>query len=260
MLTEEDRRRLYESRHNLGAAAKPEIITASPAQQSAIAESAADVAIARDVLAAAAATVDREKGETDAERTKLQQASAAAIRRYGFIRGRVDAALLNVDPDAPLPAGELDRRRRVIERQFKLAPSDFERIALGATLETLGSVAGALESDPDLKPLGLAPSLAAAHAVAVAAAKELNREVDEDAMAMAALRDARDDFDRAGRAHALLIESVLVRAGREGELGRYVLARDPAYAARRAAGKPVAEEPGADDAEKPAPAPAVQPG
>ena len=68
-------------------------------------------------------------------------------------------------------------------------------------------------------------------------------------------------MDRAAEAHALLVKSILTRAGRKEELGRYILAADPAYAARRAARAPIGEEPGIGevDAETPAPQPPAAP-
>jgi len=252
-LTDEDRRRLYESRHDLDAASNPARLTDHPAFLPALAASHGALQSSRDGLKAAAALVVQEKGETDAERVKLQQALAQARLRYGFIRAKVQDALLNIDPDAPIATSEIDRRSKLFQRIFRVAPSDLERVSQGALIEILGSVAGALASEPDLAPLGHAQALAAQHAAAVTAAGDLDRETDEDAQAMVGLRAAREAFDRAAEAHALLVESVLVRAGRAQDLGRFVLARDPAYAARRAARAPLGDEPdiGGVDAEPP---------
>jgi len=46
----------------------------------------------------------------DLERAKLEEAVRGAGRRYGFVRAEVQDALLNVDPDMPLPASEMERR------------------------------------------------------------------------------------------------------------------------------------------------------
>ena len=73
------------------------------------------------------------------------------------------------------------------------------------------------------------------------------REQREDREATASLNAARDVLDTAHRAHALAVESVLVRGGKRADLGRYLLARDASYIARRAAKKPINEEPGAPD-------------
>jgi hypothetical protein len=47
-----------------------------------------------------------------------------------------------------------------------------------------------------------------------------------------------------------------VRHDRKEELGQFILSRNAAYAARRAARVPVSEEPGGADVDAPAPAPA----
>lgn len=251
MYTDEDRRRLLESRHDISACDSPATVSPHPDFQSAVVASRDELALARAALQSAAAHSARERTETDTERARLEQAVSAAVRRYGFVRAKVQDALLNIDPDAPLPASEIERRQRLFGRVFRAAPSDLERMGQGSVIELASGVADALEKEPDLAPLGLAPGLAAAVAAARTAAKELNRESNEDAQAMTALRAARELFDRASTAHALLVESILVRAGRKEDLGRLVLAREPAYAARRAARVPVTEEPGANEIEAP---------
>ncbi len=86
--------------------------------------------------------------------------------------------------------------------------------------------------------------------------REHTRETSEDADAMKALRAAREAFDRSASANSHLMESILVRQRREAELGRFVLAREAAYAARRANHTPISAEPGA---EQPAATPAAAP-
>lgn len=259
MYTEEDSRRLLEARRDIQACERPADITPDKAMQHALTESRDELSAARDRLQAAAAIVDREHSETDAERLKLAKALTAAIRRYGFVRSKVSDALLNVDPDDAPGASEMERRQRLYQRVFGTAPSDMERMGQGPLLERLGHVIESLNNDPDLAPLKLAKPLATAHKEAQDAARSLGRETREDAEAMRALRVSREVLDRAAKAHALLVESILVRQGREDDLGHFVLEADPAYAARRAAHVPVAEEAAPEDlgvetpaAEKPA--------
>lgn len=251
MYAEEDRRRLLEARHDIAACQKPADLSPITVYQKAIATSRDDLANADAALRAACSLAAREHTETDIERTKLGQTIDTVIRKYAFIRGKVHDALINIDPDAPLLAPEIERRERLLERIFKMAGSDLERLGQGSIIEFLGSVVEALNHEPDLKPLGFGPTLSNALNAARNAAKELNRETDESAKAMANLRAARDVFDRAAKSHALQIESILVRQSRNEELGRYSLAKDAAYAARRAARAPVADEPGASDLETP---------
>ncbi len=260
MYTEEDRRRLLESRHDLGALAKPAALTENKALQNAAIASRDELAATRETLRVAAADVDREHTETDAERIKLATALTGVTRRYGFVRSKVQDTLLNVDPDASPAPAEIERRQRLVNRVFGASPSDLERLGQGALIERLGSVVEALTKDPDLAPLKHAVTLGAAYKTAQDAAQSLNRETDEDADAMKALRAAREAFDRSASAHSLLLESILVRQKREAELGRFVLGRDAAYTARRAAHTPLSDEPGAEDlGAAPAATPAAAP-
>lgn len=247
MYTEEDRRRLLESRHDLGAIADSAALTDNKAMQAAAIASRDELAVSREALRLAAAAVDREHGETDTERLKLSTMLTLLTRRYGFVRSKVQDVLLNVDPDANLAATEIERRQRLVNRVFGVATSELERLGQGALIERLGSVIEALTTDPDLTPLNHAESLGTAYKAAQEAAQSLNRETDEDADAMKALRVAREALDRSASAHSQLLESILVRQKREAELGRFVLAREAAYAARRAAHTPISEEPGAGD-------------
>lgn len=244
MYTDEDRRRLLESRHDIGACEDAAVLTQVPAYKDAVVASRAELVTCRDALLTAAALVSKEKSETDLERAKLQEAVAALIRRYGFVRGKVQDGLLNVDPDNPLPASEMLRRTRLFERVFRAVPSDLERASQRTAIEKVGGVVKALTDEDDLKPFNFAATLAVAKATAEAAAKSFDRETSEDAAAMTGLRAAREAHDSAAEAHALLVSSVLVRAGRSQEVGSFILSRDAAYAARRAARVPIDEEEG----------------
>jgi hypothetical protein len=168
------------------------------------------------------------------------------IRWYGYCRKRAATHLLEPAPNVKVDAHEMERRQKLFDRVFALNHSDMGKLSTGAAIETWGTVAEALGKEPDLAALNLTEDMSKAHAAAVNASQSHNREVDEDSAAMNALRAARGAFDRAARAYARMVEGVLVHEGKESELGRYVLARDPAYAARRSANVPITEEPGAD--------------
>lgn len=251
MYPEEDRRRLLESRHDIGAVEKPVTVTPNATFQLAIVASRDELAQGRAALQSAAARVDREHSETDAERAKLSESVAALVRRYTFVRAKVQDALLNVDPDVVVAATEIERRKRLVDRTFRLSQSEVERLAQGAIIEFIGTVVEALDSEPDLKPLGYGSSFGAVHHAAKSDAQEFTRETSEDAQAMTSLRIAREALDRAAYAHTLLVESILVRQNRKDEIGQFILSRNAAYAARRAARVPVIEEPGADDVDAP---------
>lgn len=253
--TEEDRRRLLESRHDIGAVAQPVSLTPHATFQLAVVASRDELAQERVALQSATARVAREHSETDAERAKLAESIAALVRRYAFVRGKVQDVLLNVDPDVVVNATELERRKRLVDRTFNLSQSDVERLSQGAIIEFVGTVIDALNTEPDLQALGYGASFAAIHQAAKSDAQEFGRETTEDAQAMSLLRAARDGFDRAAYAHTLLVESILVRHNRKEELGQFILSRNAAYAARRAARVPVTEEPGIDDVDAPVIAP-----
>lgn len=255
MYTEEDRRRLLESRHDISAVASPVTLTPNATYQMAIVASRDELAQERVSLQSAAGRVVRERGETDTERAKLADSIAALVRRYAFVRGKVQDALLNVDPDVAINATEIERRKRLVDRTFRLSQSDLERLSQGDIIEFVGTVVEALGAEPDLVPLGYAASFGAVHQSAKSDAQEFSRETKEDAQAVTLLRAARDAFDRAAYAHTLLVESILVRHNRKEELGQFILSRNAAYAARRAARVPLSEEPGGGDVDAPLPSP-----
>ena len=62
------------------------------------------------------------------------------VRRYGFIRGKVSDALLNVDPDAPVDPRESLRRQRLFGRVFSVSASDLESLGAPNRIEMVGTV------------------------------------------------------------------------------------------------------------------------
>ncbi len=246
-ISEEDRRRLLESRHDVDAMHDINHVILEPITQQLLDFSRASLAARRDELLSCVLAATRERSETDAERAKLQTAVADGVRRYIYVRGKIQDALLNISPDQVVSPTEINRRRRLLERYFRLSGSELERGSAAWVLETIGSLVGALKTEPDFAPLGLDGMLNTSYTAGTQAAKDLNREVDEDSVAMYNLRTMRVNFDRANRAHALLVESALTREGKLEYLGRYILAKDPAYSARRAAREPLDKEPGAGD-------------
>ncbi|MBK9258256.1 MAG: hypothetical protein IPM54_00285 [Polyangiaceae bacterium] len=204
MIANEDRQRLLESRHDIGAAVNPATITSDATYQAAIGTSRDKLAARRAELLDKAAAQGREKTETDAERAGLAAACDEALRWYEYIRNRAEARLLQPAPNVKVDAHEMARRRKLFDRVFSLNPSDFARVSTGVAIETWGAVAEALAKEPDLQPLHLADDMSKAHAAAVNAAQALNREVDEDAAATNTLRAARVAFDKAARAARII--------------------------------------------------------
>jgi len=243
MIYNEDRQRLHEGRHDTDAAKDPVVITGNPAYQAAVAQSRGTLASCRTALFDAATKASREKGETDTERMNLRNAIAECIAWYGYIRDQASNALLKPSPKNPVSAPEIDRRRKLLDRVFPSAPSELSDIAAGSAIEIFAGIAKAVAGEPDLKPLGFADDMTKAHEKAAGARANLDREANEDSEATQALRDARAAFDRASSAHALMVAGVLKHEGKDADIGRYVLAKNPAYAARRTAGVPIGEEP-----------------
>lgn len=246
-INEEDKRRLLESRHDVDAMEGIESVILEPITQQLLAFSQGSLAARREELLSMVLKAAKERSETDTERVKLESAVGDCIRRYGYARGKAQESLLNVSPDAEVSPAEIDRRRSLIDRYFRLSPSELERGSVSWAIEYVEQAGRAFKAEPDLIPLNLGDMLQTACKAALQTAKDLNREVDEDGIAMMNLRQMRENFDRVAKAHALLMESALVREGKEEYMKRYLLAKDPAYSARRAAREPIEKEPGVQE-------------
>ncbi len=242
-MTEEDMIRLLESRHDIQAVADPARLSGDAAYQGAIAASRDELAAARAVLVDKVAHNTQEASETDAERANVQKELGSALDHYRYYRSRTYDALLNPPPGMQPSVEESVRRQRMYERYYKLSASDLGRQALEKQVEVLDNLLTAHETEEELKNLGHTAQLEAAFRPAIAAVQEFHRETREDLMATAVLVEARATFDRAHKAHTLLIDSFLVRYGLESEAGHFIKRRDPTYAARRNAKAPVAQEP-----------------
>lgn len=243
IMTEEDLIRLLESRHDIQAVADPARLSGEAAYQDAIAVSRDELAAARAELVDKVAHNTQEASETDAERANVQKEMGNALDHYRYYRSRTYDALLNPPPGMQPSVEEAVRRQRLYERYYKLSASDLGRQALEKQVEVLDNLLTAHETEEDLKNLGHTAQLEAAFRPAIVAVQEFHRETREDLMATATLVEARTAFDRAHKAHTLLIDSFLVRYGLESEAGHYIKRRDASYAARRRSKAPVAQEP-----------------
>lgn len=242
-MTEEDLIRLLESRHDIQAVADPARLTGDPGHQTSLASSREELASARELLVARVALNTREASETDSERANVQNTLGNALEHYRFFRNRAYDALLNLPPGTRLPDEEIARRQRLYDRYFKLNYSQLGRQALEKQVEVLDNLVAAHETEDDLRNLGYSAQLEAAVRPAIAAVQEYHRETREDMMATSVLSEARTLFDRAHRAHILLVESLLVRHGLESEAGHFLKRRDATYAARRRSKSSVTQEP-----------------
>lgn len=249
-VAQEDIRLALEAGYSARAAGDVAVITAAPGAQQAIAESAGGLAAEAAAHKAAVGALGVDLSETEDARAGLGAARQDAIRRYAFVRSTARQRLLTIDPDQgpPLSPAEQARRENGLARTLGLNASDLQERSTRDLVARLDVVTEALRSDPLLKDLGLLQSLEPSVGALRHASDTVDREIGEDRAAYALLESRRSTLQRKLSAHRLWVEAALVDADRRSELGRYVLAADAAYAARRQAGKPVSEEPGAQEA------------
>ena len=247
---QEDIRLALEAQYTIHACADLGRITDRPGARAAIAESTAAVEGAAAAHRASVASVALDLGETDDARAGVGATKREAVARYEYVRSRATVHLLNPDPDEEvLSAEERTRRMKGLARTMGYRPSELQDQATRSVIERLDGVATALEKDPMLSPLGLGPKLVPALAALREANTAFERELGEDRAAYDVLEQARESLQRSLDAHRLQVAAPLTGADRADELGRFVLAADPAYSARRTAKAPIQEEPGAAEAE-----------
>lgn len=246
--TLQDQARLLEGRHDVKAAAAPEQVAPTKAGQALLTESVAELAESRQTLRQAILIQAREAGETDQARAEVNTAITDAVATYAYVRNRIKDALLNLLPheQRALSTEELALRRRAFNRVLGRNPSDITNQSPEKQVTLLTDVAEAIGQDPRLGGFNIHQDLVEAITRADASQAGWTKERGEDSDAMRSLVAAREGFDRVASAHGLLVRSLLVRQGREAELGRFVKTQDPAYAARRRAQQPIEEEPDAD--------------
>ena len=178
-------------------------------------------------------------------------ALGAALRkvasRYKHLRGVVESAYLNPDPDLNVPAAELEQRKKIFDRAFAVAPTTLERMSNADILERSGFVLDLLNTQPQLVAADSAARYKADHDAAAQALKDWSRERKEDLEATVALNDARAALDSQATGHRLTVEAALWQLGRSADIGQFIKAREPGYASRREAGLPIVEEPDAED-------------
>lgn len=253
MVTEEDDKRHYEGRADIRAAVNPAAITDEPALQAALVHTRTRLVARRAELRAAVHANVRETGETERARIDRDTDALDANQQYRYVRGYVVHHLLNLPPEAAVRPAEVERRSRAANRLLPLRPSHFDRESPEKKLELLETAIKAVGEEPELRAdLGPAADLLLerfqrVHDALEARVARVQDEVTDDRKATARLVAARQAFDRAHAAHTRQVEAALEDGGRIAEIGRYLKARDPAYRARRAAGRPVREEPDAGD-------------
>lgn len=242
-----DQRYRYEAKHDAAACADVAKITGEPALQDALLWSCAHLTSAAQRHALAVAALQDELADSDRYRIALKTTREALWPHYLRVELGARAALLAPDPDQPLPADKQAEHELLIARTFTLDRKALERESYEKAWAKLDEVVRVCSTNPILKPLKLAKGLRTALDKYGANLEAWQADQREDRDAQDALKVARAQIATALATHRLLVLAALTQQGREAELGRYVRAADPAYAARRNASAPIEDEPDADD-------------
>jgi hypothetical protein len=248
MLAFKDAASLYEGRHDDLALVDLSKLTVVQALQAALTYTKGELATTRINLETAARAFARESDETAQARHGLAQAATKTEVMWRFLVSETGRSVVP-DPDAPIAPDLLERRQQVISRVLPLTASEFTRLTSDRKIQVLTDTIAATESPANHEVLGdaaerirdrLAPLLLSLRT----ARDTLTRELREDRDAFLALETARAEYDRAHATHQSMVEAVLRDTNRLAEIGKYIRALDPAYRARRTAGRPLREEPG----------------
>lgn len=246
MFFDEDARRQFEAHRDL-VASTPNAITPVVELQAALTYSAGRLRAAHQRHAAAVGTLLRESIETQAARAAQFKAAGAVDQAWRYLRGRVLERLLNPPPEVELTADEREKRLTLVGQIFPHPAAEFARqtperkvLLVRSVLSHLDAQRPLLGEEADdahrrLPPLANTLSLAN---------DTLNSELRESQAAQDELVQARAEHDRLHAAYIKQVEGALGDADRLSELPRYIRARDPAYRARRAAGRSMKEEEG----------------
>ncbi len=238
-----------EASHDLRQADKVASAATKPGRVAALAEAAAELqdAYARHGVALTGFGVEASQS-VDAVQV-LEAARLATCALYAFVRDRVSADIRTPDPAVPRTNNE--SATRALARDFKPSESELRNLSPDKIKETINAAAGGLRNDSAYAGVGQRASFAdrldAQSAVLETAKKRAELEAAEATQAQSGLGETRNALTRALTVYANQVESVLGAEERVGEIGSYVLAFDPAYRARRADKKPLAEEPDANN-------------
>lgn len=249
MLAAEDVRRLIEARHDLDVDVA--LINPDPAMQGALLHMRGRMAVSADTVRTCARAVLKEDGEGRGAREKQLAASKAAEDEWRYYRGKVADHLLNPPRAvrATLTPTQLEARHAALLRTFPHNTTDFSRLTPAAKLEALRATIEAVGDEPLVRDAWAAEVRAQLTPVAEAldlANKAVTKENRDGQAAFEDLDLARADFDRRQSAYVTQVEAALKDTDHLDNIGRYILARDPAYRARRAAGQPIREEKGVE--------------
>ena len=249
MITDQDRFAALETSHDLHACKDVAAITSNPAQQAALTDSLSRLGAGRESFMAILRHRAKEKSETERASADLAENKDTLVAMYRFVYTNLEGALTNIDPRLGLGSAEILRRSRVFDRVSGPIPSVLEKMDPKDIATVVQSFVSSVQADKELAALEIVDPLVDPLAAFDAAEKLKSAEDGDDKEATALLEAARKDIARHARATALRVEAALLDEGREEELGRYILAANATYKARRRAKVPPAEEPGMDTVE-----------
>ena len=244
MITDQDRLTALETSHDLHACKDVAAITSNPAQQAALTDSLLRFGASRESFMAVLRHRAKETSETERATANLGEKKDAVVDMYRFVYNNLEGALTNIDPRLGLSSAEILRRSKVFERVSGPSPSLLSKMDAKEIATVVQSFISGVQADKGLAALEIVDPLVEPLAAYDAAEKLKSAEDGDDKVATALLEAARKDIARHARATALRVEAALVDEGREAELGRYILAANATYKARRRAKVPPAEEPG----------------
>ena len=253
MSPEEDVRRVHLGMHDVQAAEDPAALTAAAVLQSAVVFVCLVLRNAIHTLVAAVMGLARQHEAIHRQRQQVLEATEKAVVAWRFIQSRVRERLLNSPPDQWPNTNEQAQTKRLFDRLFPVSPSDFGALAVDRRILMLRSLLEVVNEEAVQEALGELADEITRRVTPVAAElgrqqEKLFSELRKERAARATLTQARKAFDHAHVTHTKMVEAVLVAGGRRNELGRYLRAHDPAYRARRLAGRPMKEEPGVEAA------------
>lgn len=246
MFADEDARRQFEGQRDL-AAADPAKITAVPELQGALTFSQGRLRAAHRRHGVAITALLKEDAETQKARGVQLKAAGAVDQAWRYLRGRVSDRLLNPPPEVVLSPQVREDHQALLLALFPHPAAEFSRQTPERKVLLLRTAAGLVEAeraalgDDVDELLRRFPPVAD---VLEQANERLNKELRESRAAQAELEQARAEYDRLHAAWQRMVESILGDADRLAELPQFIRARDPAYRARRAAGRSMKEEEG----------------
>ena len=245
----EDKRRLIEARHDLDALEDLGAISTGEVQEAILEESRSLLSSARAAFVEALRAASRERMNAEKQADALKQAKGKAVERYRYVRRTVATALLAPDPDHPVSKEEMAEREKLIRGNFALNTDEFSSLSTDKMIATMGSLVDLMKENAALEALGLYDPVERDKETLISTRDACAEVSGCGSSPQESVTAAREKLNTELQAHSLLVASIMLRAGLEGELGKFIKGRDPAYQVRRRDGASLDEEPEADAVE-----------